>query len=135
MSAPIWVPLQAVVIIHDRQSARHGGASGMRDMRLLDAAADRPRNTFAHEQPRLEEIGAAYAFGIAKARAFVDGSKRTAFVTAATFLRLNGFAMRPEPLEGVRAMEELAAGILSEAEFGLWLAKLMTPLGRESQEK
>ena len=26
MSEPVWVPLQAVLIIHDRQIARHGGA-------------------------------------------------------------------------------------------------------------
>ena len=128
MSEPIWVPLQAVVIIHDRQIARHGGAPGMRDMRLLEAAVDRPRNKFAHEKPRLEEIGAAYAFGIAKAHAFVDGNKRTAFVTAATFLRLNGFGLRPDPLSGVQAMEDLAAGIQSEEEFAIWLAGLMAPI-------
>lgn len=27
MSQPIWVPVEAVQIIHDRQIARHGGAS------------------------------------------------------------------------------------------------------------
>jgi len=130
VSAPIWVPLQAVVIIHDRQIARHGGAPGMRDMRLLEAAVDRPRNEFAHEEPRLAEIGAVYAFGIAKAHAFVDGNKRTAFVTAVTFLRLNGFGVHPEPLQGVRAMEDLAAGVRSEEEFAIWLARLMTRLDR-----
>jgi hypothetical protein len=29
VSHPIWVPLQAILIIHDRQIARHGGASGL----------------------------------------------------------------------------------------------------------
>lgn len=135
MNEPIWVPLQAILIIHDRQIARHGGAAGMRGLRLLEGAVEIPRNRFAYEQASLEQIAAAYAFGIAKAHAFVDGNKRTAFVTSATFLRLNGFGLRPDPLSGVQAMEDLAAGILSEAEFGLWLARLMTPLDRESQEK
>jgi len=27
MTEPIWVPLAAVVAIHDRQIARHGGAA------------------------------------------------------------------------------------------------------------
>ena len=49
-------------------------------------------NLFAYGDPSLAEIAAAYAFGIAKAHAFIDGNKRTAFVTAATFLRLNGHA-------------------------------------------
>ena len=124
MSEPIWVPLQAILIIHDRQIARHGGAAGMRDIALLEAAVERPRNKNAYGSPSLEELAAAYAFGIAKAHAFVDGNKRTAFVTAATFLRLNGFAVRPDPLEGVRAMEDLASDIISEEAFAAWLAGL-----------
>ena len=128
MNEPIWVPLQAILIIHDRQIARHGGAAGMRDLRLLEGAVERPRNRFAYEQASLEQIAAAYAFGIAKAHAFVDGNKRTAFVTSATFLRLNGFGLRPDPLSGVQAMEDLAAGIQSEEEFAIWLAGLMAPI-------
>ena len=96
----------------------------MRDIELLEAAVERPRNKNAYGSPSLEELAAAYAFGIAKAHAFVDGNKRTAFVTAATFLRLNGFAVRPDPLDGVRAMEDLASGIISEEAFAVWLAGL-----------
>lgn len=128
MNQPVWVPLQAVLIIHDRQIARHGGASGMRDIQLLEAAMERPRNKAAYGEPSLEEIAAAYAFGIAKAHAFVDGNKRTAFVTSATFLRLNGFGLRPDPLDGVRAMEDLASGVISEKTFAVWLSKLMIPV-------
>lgn len=67
------------------------------------------------------DIAAAYASRIAKAHAFVDGNKRTAFVACATFLRLNGHVLRPDPSEGVRRMEDLAASALSEAEFSHWL--------------
>ena len=130
MSEPIWVPLQAVFIIHDRQIARHGGAAGVRDIRLLEAAVERPRNKFSYEDPRLAKIATVYAFGIAKAHAFVDGNKRTAFVTSATFLRLNGFSLRPEPLEGVQTMENLAAGVRSEEEFAKCLAILMVGISR-----
>ena len=130
MSQPVWVPLQAVVIIHDRQIARHGGAAGLRDIHLLLAAVERPRNKVAYTDPRVEDIAAAYAFGIAKAHAFVDGNKRTAFVTSATFLRLNGFGLRPDPLDGVKAMEDLASGVLSETEFAAWLAKLTIAIDR-----
>jgi death-on-curing protein len=35
MTPPVWVPLAAIVIIHDRQISRHGGAPGMRDAALL----------------------------------------------------------------------------------------------------
>lgn len=128
MSHPVWVPLQAILIIHDRQIARHGGAAGLRDMPLLEAAVERPRNKLGYGTPDFEELAAAYGFGICKAHAFVDGNKRTAFVTSATFLRLNGFGLRPDPFDGVRVMEDLAAGALSEASFATWLATHMSPL-------
>ncbi|ROU02642.1 type II toxin-antitoxin system death-on-curing family toxin [Histidinibacterium lentulum] len=125
---PARVPLAAVVAIHDRQIARHGGAAGLRDGTLLEAAADRPRNRFFYGETDLFALSAAYAFGIAKAHAFVDGNKRTAFVTAAAFLRLNGHAFRPDPDEGLRMMEGLAAGEISEEEFRNWLQSGATPL-------
>jgi death on curing protein len=95
VSEPIWVPLAAVLAIHDRQIARHGGAPGMRDRALLEMGCARAMNLAAYTDSGLAEIAAAYAFGISKAHAFVDGNKRTAFVTALTFLRLNGYSFRP----------------------------------------
>lgn len=124
MSAWVWVPVQALVVVHDRQITRHGGASGIRDLTLLEAACARPLNRAIYDQPDLYDIAAAYAFGVAKAHAFVDGNKRTAFVAAFTFLALNGASRRPDPHIGVRMMEDLAASIISEAEFADWLRKL-----------
>ncbi|GAA0311402.1 type II toxin-antitoxin system death-on-curing family toxin [Rhodovulum strictum] len=128
MSEPVWVPLAAVLAIHDRQIARHGGASGMRDRALLEMGCARAMNLAAYTDSGLAEIAAAYAFGISKAHAFVDGNKRTAFVTALTFLRLNGYSFRPDTIEGVRMMESLAAGEISEADFARWLATGMSAI-------
>jgi len=128
VTAPVWVPLPAVITFHDRQIARHGGAPGMRDLALLEAACDRPVNRAAYGERDLHVLSAAYAFGICKAHAFVDGSKRTAFVTALTFLRLNGLQMRPDPVAGVRMMEDLAAGAVTEANFADWSAGQTRPL-------
>jgi death-on-curing protein len=125
---PIWVPFRAIVVIHDRQIARHGGAPGTRDLALLEMGCARALNLWAYERAPLSRIAAAYAFGIAKAHAFIDGNKRTAFVTAATFLRLNDFGFRPDPAEGVRMMEDLAAGVVSEIDFAVWIARRAYPL-------
>jgi len=128
MTSPLWVPLRAVISFHDRQIARHGGAPGLRDLGLLEAACGRPINRAGYGEGDLHILAGAYAFGIAKAHAFVDGNKRTAFVTTLTFLRLNGLQMRPNPAEGVRMMEDLAAGKVSEAAFAEWLAGQTGPL-------
>lgn len=129
MSARRWVPLAAIIVIHDRQIARHGGAPGLRDRVLLESGTARALNRDVH-QPGVThfQIAAAYAFGLAKAHAFVDGNKRTAFVTAAAYLRLNGFALRPDPVEGVRMMEGLASSAVSEQAFADWLEGLAQAL-------
>lgn len=124
MSTYIWVPLAAVTVIHDRQIARHGGAAGMRDRALLEMGCARAMNLAAYSDAGVAEVAAAYAFGIAKAHAFVDGNKRTAFVAAFTFLRLNGVFLRPDPGMGVRMMEDLAADKVSEEAFAKWLRDL-----------
>ena len=126
MTGPIWVPARAVYIIHDRQIARHGGASGLRDEGLLQGALQRPINKWQYENSDTFGCAAAYAFGIAKAHAFVDGNKRTAFVTSVTFLRLNGWHFVTDPAKGVTFMEDLASGAVSEESFRNWLKQSST---------
>ena len=128
MSEPIWVPNRAVYIIHDRQIARHGGASGLRDEGLLQGALQRPINKWQYENADTFGCAAAYAFGVAKAHAFVDGNKRTAFVTSVTFLRLNGWHFVTEPAEGVTFMEDLASGAVSDESFRNWLEQSSTKI-------
>ncbi|MBM2577129.1 type II toxin-antitoxin system death-on-curing family toxin [Jannaschia sp. Os4] len=121
MTGPRWIPLRAIVAIHDRQIARHGGTPGMRDQTLLEAGVARPMNRHAYGEADLPVLAAAYAFGIAKAHAFVDGNKRSAFVTAATFLRINGTERTFDQAEIVRMMEGLADGSVGEDAFADWL--------------
>ncbi|MEP5759419.1 MAG: type II toxin-antitoxin system death-on-curing family toxin [Litoreibacter sp.] len=124
MTEPIWVPLMAVYVIHDRQIARHGGASGIRDIGLLETGHARPKNKYFYEQADVMTCAAAYGFGLAKAHAFIDGNKRTAFVVTATFLQLNGYSLRPNPAEGVKMMEDLASDKTSEEVFRAWLHRV-----------
>ena len=117
----MWVPTRAVLIIHDRQIARHGGAAGIRDGGLIDGGLQRPVNKWQYERADIFACAAAYTFGIAKAHAFIDGNKRTAFVTSVTFLRLNGWHFVTDPVDGVAVMENLASDNVSEDEFRSWL--------------
>lgn len=128
MSDWIWVPLAVIRIVHDRQISRHGGAPGTRDTALLEMGSARAMNRAAYDSPDAFDIAAAYAFGLVKAHAFVDGNKRTGFVTAITFLRLNGYGFRPSPAEGLFMMEGLASGEVSEESFAAWLRSGAHPL-------
>ena len=126
MSEPIWVPSQAVYIIHDRQIARHGGVPGLRDEGLLQGALQRPISKWQYEHTDTFECAAAYALGIAKMHAFMDGNKRTAFVTSVTFLRLNRWHFTTEPADGVSFMADLASSVVSEESFKNWLEQSST---------
>jgi prophage maintenance system killer protein len=53
----------------------------------------------------------------------VDGNKRTAFVSGAAFLKLNGWHFATEPAEGVEFMEGLAYDAITEEKFEIWLAQ------------
>lgn len=125
---PIWVLKAAVLAFHLRQLAEHGGGEGVRDEGLLDSALARPQNKFAYEEPDLSELAAAYAYGIATNHPFVDGNKRTAYVTALTFLRLNGFRVEASQAEKYETFIKLAVGELREAELADWFQRNSKPL-------
>lgn len=84
---------RVVEAIHIEQLQRHGGAQGLRDENALESALARAQNKQVYSQPDHAEIAAAYVFGIGRNHAFVDGNKRTAIVTAVTFLLANGYAL------------------------------------------
>ncbi|MEL6961008.1 MAG: type II toxin-antitoxin system death-on-curing family toxin [Pseudomonadota bacterium] len=127
MTQPKWVSVKAAVTIHDRQISRHGGAAGMRDLGLLEGAVARPMNKYQYGETDFFDLAAAYAFGIAKAHAFVDGNKRTALVSALTFLFANGIHVRHAPDDTVRAAEDLARDAMSENDFAQWLRDGVLP--------
>ena len=116
-----WVTIDAVLAIHDRQLAEHGGGSGTRDRGLVESALARPQQLAAYSNPDVAALAAAYAIGIAKNHGFVDGNKRTAWVVCRLFLALNGGDLRFDKVEAVQAVEQVAAGEMVEAEFSEWL--------------
>lgn len=118
---PRWLTREEVIALHERQLARFGGPSGIREPGMLDSALDRPRNKWAYEGADVAMLGAAYAYGIARNHPFVDGNKRAAFVAMMLFLRLNGVLFRPSQAEATQAMLELAAGSISEDGFARWI--------------
>ncbi|WP_293367995.1 type II toxin-antitoxin system death-on-curing family toxin [Nevskia sp.] len=116
-----FVDKDVVLAIHDRQLAEHGGLAGMRDEGLLDSAMARPQNRHAYGSEQLEELAAAYAYGIARNHPFLDGNKRTAWAVARTFLAMNGLRLVPDRVAAVEQMVLLAEGLLDEAAFAVWL--------------
>lgn len=117
-----WLRLDAVLAMHKRQIAEHGGGDGVRDLGLLESALARPMNVHAYEPDAdIASLAAAYAFGIAKNHPFIDGNKRTALVAMRTFLILNGAQLTATPEQKYLTILTLAAGDLSEDALTQWL--------------
>jgi death-on-curing protein len=127
VTEPVWLSIGLVLAIHDEQLAEFGGASGLRDAGALEAALARLLNRYVYGTTDLAALAAAYAFGLSRNHAFVDGNKRIAFLAIVTFLGLNGVDfVVPEP-EAVVMMVELAAGEVEEEGLALWIADQLRP--------
>ena len=111
-----------VEAIQAAQLREHGGSPGLRDESLLESALARPQQKFAYaDQPDIALFAAAYAFGLAKNHAFVDGNKRTAFMAAYVFLGLNDHDLTADEVDVVGTMESVAAGRIDESALADWI--------------
>ena len=117
----VWLRRDLIEIIHAEQLAQHGGGTGWRDPGLLESAFARPLNRANNGEPDLAELAAVYAIGLCKNHPFVNGNKRTAHVALETFLASNGMAFPASDAESIGAMQELAAGEISEEDFTAWV--------------
>lgn len=120
-TGPKWVTYEQVIAIHSRELRRFGGTPGLRDEGMLRSALERPINKWQYEQAELSTLAAAYAFGLAKNHAFVDGNKRIAFMTMMTFLRKNGARFAPAQAVATKMFFALAAGEVSEDSLARWI--------------
>ena len=117
---PVWLDVAIALAVHDRQLAEHGGGSGVRDITLLESALARPINRWAYGDDDPAMLAAAYAFGIGRNHAFIDGNKRTAWVLARLFLDLNGHRLSFTTDDAIAAMLALASGDLAEDALADW---------------
>jgi death on curing protein len=129
MSNIRWLSEEIVLALHERSLRDHGGGSGLRDKGLLHGALAKPKQLAAYQEPTVFEIAAAYASGLGRAHAFIDGNKRTAFFAAYVFLGLNGFELDADEAEAAAITVDVATGQLPESDFARWLEAMCVPVG------
>lgn len=119
---PVWVERQAIIALHDRSLAIHGGPTGIRDEGLFDSAMQRPINRFVYEQETsLALLAATYAVGLASNHPFIDGNKRAAYQTMILFLALNGVPLKPDRADAIKTMFGVAAGEIDIDALTTWI--------------
>lgn len=108
---PVWLEKDALIALHDRTLALHGGPAGIRDMGLLESALQRPVHRRLYEnETSLAALAATYAVGLGANHPFVDGNKRVAYQAMILFLALNRAPLQSDPVDAVRTMQSVAAG-------------------------
>src|SRR5208283_3910828 len=96
--------LAEALAIHDDQIERYGGAPGLRDPGLLEAALYRPQTGYYRD---LIQEAAALWESLSQNHPFVDGNKRVAFAATDVFLRMNGIAIVATPIRIWRDVTKL----------------------------
>jgi death-on-curing protein len=121
VNEPVWLPVDLVLSIHDEQLREFGGPAGLRDRGSLESALARAQNKFGYGSTDLAELAAAYAFGLARNHAFVDGNKRIAFLAMVTFLGLNDVEFVVSEADAVVVILGVAAGEIDEVGLARWI--------------
>jgi death-on-curing protein len=113
--------------IHAEAIAQFGGASGVRDVALLESAVAAPQAGYGGKSVYADvvEIAAAYLFFLCRNHAFIDGNKRTALGACIVFLRLNGIEPKPDSPEWEKLTLAVAASVLDRDEATAWMRKLL----------
>jgi len=123
ISEPIWVPRDYVLIIHNEQIKTYGGTPGGPDYSLLDSALMKPKqNWYYINSLTIFDLAALYVCGIAQNHPFVDGNKRTAFVTGLIFLAFNDYTVEIQNENEINeTMLQIVANKISETNVANWL--------------
>jgi death-on-curing protein len=129
LTEPEFLLRDVVEYLHDQAVRTYGGHFGIRDDEMLESALARPREkwTYGDPPPDMADLATAYAFGIGRNHAFIDGNRRTGWAAAVLFLRANGVSIGPSGAETLANMARLAEGLLSEAAFATWLRSRIQP--------
>jgi death-on-curing protein len=113
--------------IHAEAISQFGGASGVRDVALLESAVAAPQAGYGGKSVYADvlEIAAAYLFFLCRNHAFIDGNKRTALGACIVFLRLNGIEPKPDSPEWEKLTLAVAASVLDRDEATARMRKLL----------
>lgn len=134
MTAPtaqesLFLSVQDVLRIHDNTIAHEGGASGLRDIGLLESAVAMPQQGFGPQllHPDVLSQAAAYLFHLVSNHPFVDGNKRVGLQACQVFLFVNRYS-QPPPKPALDMTLAVARGEVGKAELTDWLRGCCGPL-------
>jgi death-on-curing protein len=127
-----WLTLDQVLEINQGELVLHRKEDGLRDKGLLLSALNRPYNMLNYGRYLdIPALSAVYATGIIQNHPFIDGNKRTGFLTSVTFLILNGFRFNATEKDAAEIFLKLANNEIDEEMLVNWFrinsSKILNP--------
>ncbi|WP_417415002.1 type II toxin-antitoxin system death-on-curing family toxin [Hoeflea sp.] len=114
-----YLTLHEALHVHAMLLKAYGGAPGIRDRGLIEAALLRPQTGYYSD---LVEEAAALWESLAMNHGFVDGNKRVGFACMEIFLDLNGLELTAGEDETIRFIyERLESGTFTKDTLDVWL--------------
>ena len=120
-----YLTLGEVVELHGQLIAATGGATGIRDLGLLESALAQPAATFAGTDlhPTIIDRAAALGLSLVANHPFIDGNKRIGHAAMEVFLLLNGYEIDASVDEQERLMLDVASGTVDREQLADWLRR------------
>lgn len=124
-----YLTLIEVLELHRRILGQSGGASGIRDIGLLESAIAQPRMTYGQQDlyPSLLKKAAALEYSMIMNHPFVDGNKRIGHAVMEIFLIFNGMEIDALVEEQEQLILAIAAGMLGRERLVEWLKQNTVP--------
>jgi death-on-curing protein len=114
-----YLDMQDLLALHRRQIQQFGGAPGIRDAGLLEAALARPQSGYYRDL--IEEAGALWE-SLTMNHGFVDGNKRVGFAATHVFLRSNSLDITATAQDTLQfVIGSLDAGVFEKERLEAWL--------------
>lgn len=120
-----YLRAQDFILLHDLAVEETGGSHGIRSIETLEAAAERPKTSFAGKDlyPDIFSKSASVMHSLIASHPFVDGNKRTAIHAAMTMLELNGYRFKASQKEVIAFTLKVATEKTSVEEIAAWFKK------------
>jgi death-on-curing protein len=119
--AGYYLDMEDILAIYQRQIDTFGGAPGIRDAGLIEAALARPQAGYYDDS--IEEAAALWE-SLTMNHGFIDGNKRIGFAAAYVFLRINGITIDASSRTALRfIVGALEGGTFDKPALEHWLRK------------
>ena len=125
-----WLSIDEVYTIHEKIIEKAGSIASVRDFSLLHSAVERPKAAFGGNEfyPTIFLKAAALLHSLCMNHPFTDGNKRTSWVSAKRFLKINSYHLQAKRPEAVSFMLSVDNENLPLKEISSWLRRHCRPL-------